>query len=64
MEVSLLNRNAALLIAVHYQLLYLVFDWYNNSYKWVTCKLVLKFLANKEQLIMSGLRSVMQSKVK
>ena len=49
----LINRvysDAALLIAVHYQLLYLVFDWYDNSYKWVTCKLV-KFLADKGNLL-------------
>ena len=52
----LINRvysNAAFLIAVHYQLLYLVFDWYDNSYKWVTCKLV-KFLADKGNLLWVG----------
>ena len=51
--ISLWYCNAALLIAVHYQLLYLVFDWYDNSHKWVMCKLV-KFLADKGNLLWVG----------
>ena len=43
--INLLNRNAALLIAIHYQLLYLVFDWYDNSHEQVTIRLI-KFLAD------------------
>ena len=48
--INLLCSNAALWIVVHYPLLYLVFDWYDNSHKWVTSKFV-KFLADKGNLL-------------
>ena len=55
-SIDLLYSDVALLIAVHYQLLYLLFDWYDKNHKWIMCKLV-KILADKGNLIMSGLRS-------
>ena len=49
-SIDLLYSDVALLIAVHYQLLYLLFDWYDKNHKWITCKLV-KILADKGNLL-------------
>ena len=51
--INLLYSNAALLIAVHYPLQYLVFDWYDNRHKWVTCNFV-RFLADNGNLLWVG----------